>query len=214
MRGVLGRIHRARVVALATFAQGGPRIAQTLQSLIASDVTVLEVTLRSKWALPAIESAASSSLTVGAGTVLSVDHVRRAVDAGAEYIVSPGFDPAILAECRRLGVACIPGVATATEVQRALAEGAEMLKLFPASVVGGPRLLTALNGPFPDARFMVSGGITEQNLADYLALPNVSAAGCSWLIVENADEIRARAWRAQSIANRFAVREEKTDDRL
>lgn len=153
------------------------------EALVAGGVKVLEVTLRTSAGLPAIAAIARAvpGAIVGAGTVRSVAELQAARDAGAAFAVSPGFSPAIGQASRELGVPLLPGVATASEVMAAQAQGFDFLKLFPAVPVGGLALLKALAGPFPDVAFCPTGGLTPQNAAEFLALPNVLVCGGSWL---------------------------------
>jgi 2-dehydro-3-deoxyphosphogluconate aldolase/(4S)-4-hydroxy-2-oxoglutarate aldolase len=123
---------------------------------------------------------------VGAGTVLNAAQLDQAVNAGAQFIVSPGSTPALLDRAAETGTWLIPGVATASEVLLALERGLTLLKLFPAAALGGPAAVKALAGPFPDVRFVPTGGISAANLADYLSLPAVSAVGGSWMVPRSA----------------------------
>ncbi len=107
---------------------------------------------------------------VGAGTVLSEGQARAAIEAGARFIVSPSLELELVPLCREAGVASIPAGATPTEVVRAIRAGADLVKIFPADCVGGPRFIRQLRGPFPEARFMVSGGVHEDNVSEYAAL--------------------------------------------
>ncbi len=153
------------------------------QALVAGGVKVLEVTLRTPAGLPAISEIAREvpDAIVGAGTVRSVAELRAARDAGATFAVSPGFLPEIGQASRDMGLLLLPGVATASEVMAAQAQGFDFLKLFPAVPVGGLALLKALAGPFPDVAFCPTGGLTPENAGDFLALPNVLVCGGSWL---------------------------------
>lgn len=144
-----------------------------------------EITLRTDAAPAAIAAIAASSAVpdfiVGAGTVLTPDDVDRVVDAGGRFVVSPGLAEDIVDRAIELGVEVIPGVATATEVQRALRLGLSRLKLFPAGPLGGLAAVRALAGPFPDMRFLPSGGVTAANAREYLASPSVFAVSGSWM---------------------------------
>lgn len=152
------------------------------QALLDGGIPTAEITLRTPRALDAITAAASvEGFTVGAGTVLAATDVDECVDAGAAYVVSPGFSDEVIDRARERSVAVLPGVATATEVQRAMAAGVRQLKLFPAGLLGGTELISALAGPFPEAKFLPSGGITAANAADYLTLPQVFAVSGSWM---------------------------------
>lgn len=143
----------------------------------------VEITLRTDAAIRAIEKAAASlsNLAVLAGTVLSREEAARAVDAGAQAIISPGTDFDIVDWCLSRGVPVYPGCATPTEVQACLRRGLRAVKMFPVEVLGGVAMLKALYGPFPTMRFLPTGGVTPENLSEYLAQPNVAGCGGTWL---------------------------------
>ncbi|MDU0366199.1 bifunctional 4-hydroxy-2-oxoglutarate aldolase/2-dehydro-3-deoxy-phosphogluconate aldolase [Microbacterium sp. KSW4-17] len=152
-------------------------------ALAAGGIPCAEITLRTPAALKAIRAIAGrSDFAVGAGTVTTVAQVDAAVDAGATYLVSPGFDDAVAERAAARGVPLVPGIATATEIQRAVAAGLDHLKVFPAAAVGGPAALRAFAGPFPDVRFLPSGGVSAANAGEYLALPSVFAVSGSWMV--------------------------------
>lgn len=192
------------VVPLATVADQAAADA-IADGLVAGGLPVLEVTLRNAFGLAAIERiAARGDVTVGAGTVLDSEQLRRALDAGAAFIVSPGLDEEVVEAALAAGVPVLPGVQTATEVQRGLRLGLDRLKLFPAGVVGGLGLIGALAPVFPEVRFMPSGGVSAANLADYLAHPAVFAASGSWIasaerVAAGADAIAEAAREAVAI---------------
>ena len=123
---------------------------------------------------------------VGAGTVRSVADAQAALDAGCQFAVSPGYTPALGQACRQLKLPLLPGVATASEVMTAQADGYDFVKFFPATAAGGIPLLKAWAGPFPDVAFCPTGGITPQTAAQFLALPNVKVCGGSWLTPQEA----------------------------
>ena len=160
------------------------------EALVAGGVRVLEVTLRTPVALRCIEAIARAvpQAVVGAGTVRSAADARAARDAGSVFAVSPGYTAAVGAACRELGLALLPGVATAGEVMAAQADGHDFLKFFPATAAGGVPMLKALAGPFPDVVFCPTGGITPQSAPEFLALPNVRVCGGSWLTPASAVE--------------------------
>lgn len=152
-------------------------------ALTAGGIPCAEITLRTPAALDAIRAVAGRpDFAVGAGTVLTVAQVDAAVDAGATYLVSPGFDDAVAQRAAQRGVPLVPGIATATEIQRAIAAGLDHLKVFPAAAVGGTAALKAFAGPFPGVRFLPSGGVSAANAAEYLALPSVFAVSGSWMV--------------------------------
>ena len=153
------------------------------RALLDGGVRVLEVTLRTPVALAAIEAIARAlpQAIVGAGTVRCAADVAAARDAGCRFAVSPGYTQALGAACRDAGLPLLPGVATASEVMAAQADGLDFLKFFPAVAAGGVPMLKALAGPFADMRFCPTGGITPETAPLFLALPNVAACGASWL---------------------------------
>ena len=164
------------------------------QALVDGGVRVLEVTLRTPVALAAIEAIARAvpQAIVGAGTIRSAVDARAAKDAGSAFAVSPGYTTAVAAACRAAALPLLPGVATASEVMAALADGIHFLKFFPASAAGGIAMLKALAGPFPDVFFCPTGGITAETAASFLALPSVKVCGGSWLTP--ADAVLAGDW--------------------
>ncbi len=165
------------------------------QALADGGLRCVEVTLRTEAAVPAIEAMAGiQGLTVGAGTVLTTAQVDQAVAAGARFVVSPGFDRAVVDRCRKLGVPAFPGVATATEIQAAVAAGVDVVKFFPAGLLGGPAMLAALSAPFPGIRFIPTGGVDQHNAAGYLAVPSVVAVGGTWVAPRSV--VRAGDWPA------------------
>ncbi|MCL4151897.1 UNVERIFIED_CONTAM: hypothetical protein GTU68_023828 [Idotea baltica] len=161
--------------------------AQLATVLKDAGLTAVEVTLRTSSALEVISEmkAAAPELTVGAGTIRSSADFDAALKAGSEFLVSPGLPPKLCAAARANGALLIPGVATPTEAMTRADEGFTMLKLFPAEVVGGQGMLKAMGGPMPDLSFMPTGGVTPDNLASYLSLPNVSCVGGTWLAKAN-----------------------------
>jgi 2-dehydro-3-deoxyphosphogluconate aldolase/(4S)-4-hydroxy-2-oxoglutarate aldolase len=158
------------------------------EALLAGGVKVLEVTLRTPVALACMEAIARSvpDAILGAGTVRSAADAQAARDAGCVFAVSPGYTAALGAACRQLQLPLLPGVATASELMTAQADGYDFLKFFPASAAGGLPLLKALAGPFPDVAFCPTGGLTPDNAGQYLALPNVRVCGGSWLSPQDA----------------------------
>ena len=144
---------------------------------------VAEVTFRTEASVRALRAlVADSDLLVGAGTVITRQQVDIACDAGAGFVVSPGFSPHVVERCRELGMPVIPGVSTASEVIAALDHGCELLKFFPAEASGGTATIRSLYGPFPHVRFIPTGGVSAANAPVYLRLPSVAAVGGSWMV--------------------------------
>lgn len=164
------------------------------RALLAGGVRVLEVTMRTPVALQAIEAIARAvpEAIVGAGTIRSAADAQAARDAGSLFGVSPGYTAEIGAACRTAGLPLLPGVATASEVMAAQADGLNFLKFFPATAAGGIPMLKALAGPFPDISFCPTGGITPETAPQFLALANVRVCGGSWLTP--ADAVATGDW--------------------
>ena len=164
------------------------------EALVEGGVRVLEVTLRTPVALKAMEAIARSvpQAIVGAGTVRSVADAKDAQSVGCRFAVSPGYTSAVGQACRDLNLPLLPGVATASEVMMAQADGLNFLKFFPATAAGGIPMLKALAGPFTDVVFCPTGGITLETAPQFLALPNVKVCGGSWLTP--ADALQAGDW--------------------
>jgi len=157
------------------------------QALMNGGLPCAEITFRTEAAAEAIREIAKTypAMLVGAGTVLTVDQAKAAIDAGTRFIVSPGLDKKVVKYCLKHDVPVTPGIVTPTELQRALKLGLKVVKFFPAEAAGGVPTLKALSGPFKQARFIPTGGISPANLPDYLHLPQVLACGGSWLVKKN-----------------------------
>jgi len=161
-----------------------PEVAvQTTRALVAGGLTVIEVVMRTSGALNCLEAIAKSvpDAIVGAGTVLSSEQAEVAIAAGSQFIVSPGLYPPVVELAQAADLMVFPGVSTATEAQQAWNLGLRTMKFFPASLAGGPAMLKALASVFRDVKFMPTGGVSAQNLAEYLSVPCVLACGGSWL---------------------------------
>jgi 2-dehydro-3-deoxyphosphogluconate aldolase / (4S)-4-hydroxy-2-oxoglutarate aldolase len=184
---------------------GDPDDAAPLgEALLAGGLRSVEVTFRTAAAVAAIQTLAKQAdLLVGAGTVLTRDQVDQAVDAGARFVVSPGFGPAVVRRCQELGVPVFPGVASATDIMSALDAGVATVKLFPAEQLGGVAMVKALAAPFRSVRFIPTGGITAANLPGYLAHPAVLAVGGSWMVAP--DLLAAGDWAEVTRRTRAAV---------
>lgn len=180
------------------------RAAALADALVAGGLPVAEITLRTANALEAIHAVRErSDLLLGAGTVLSADQAAEAIDSGARFVVSPGLDEGVVETCRQRGVPVIPGVSTASEVQRAANLGLKVVKFFPAEAIGGLKLLNALSAPFPAMRFVPTGGIGPNNVLDYLNTSAVIACGGSWMVKR--DWIQAGKWEELTACVREAV---------
>lgn len=154
------------------------------EALAEGGINSLEVTMESGEAITAILALAESGAVVGAGTVMTVDQARAAVDAGATFLVSPHFDPYLVEWALEAGVAHLPGILTPTEAASAMSMGVTTVKLFPAGA-SGPELIRALHGPFPGLRIVPTGGVTASNAAEFIAAGAIAVGVGSWLTGED-----------------------------
>lgn len=182
--GTLGATTNLRLIPV--IALEDPAQAVKLgQTLIDNGLPCAEVTFRTKAAGEVIRNlSALDDLLLGAGTVLSIDQVKKAQDSGAKFIVTPGFNSQVIEYCLKADIPIIPGVCTPTEIETALGYGLNLLKFFPANAFGGVQTLKAFGGPYPMVKFVPTGGISANNLEDYLRLPNVLACGGSWMVAK------------------------------
>lgn len=155
-------------------------------ALVAGGLPIVEVTLRTKAGLPTIERLAGRrDILVGAGTVINAEQAEQAIRMGARFVVSPGCDPLVLSVCEVAGVPVIPGVCTPTDLMVAVRAGRTVVKFFPAEAAGGTRMISALSAPFPQVRFIATGGIEASALPGYLSHPAVVAVGGSWMVAHD-----------------------------
>ena len=178
---IKSKVESVRLVPVVVIDDAADAIP-TAEALKAGGVPIMEITLRTKAGLSAIESVAKAvpDILVGAGTVLSPDQAEKAISAGAKFVVLPGFDAGIVSLCLEKDVPVFPGCVTPTEIMAAMSMGLDVLKFFPANVYGGIKAIKALSGPFPEVRFMPTGGADLSNLKDFL-IPQVLAVGGGWL---------------------------------
>lgn len=162
------------------------------EALLAADIKVLEVTLRTPAALDVISIIAKHlpEAVIGAGTVTNRDLLQKSYDAGAKFAISPGLTKDLLQAGKEGNLALIPGISSISELMDGIDSGYDHLKFFPAEASGGVKAIQSIGGPFPDIKFCPTGGINLNNVRDYLALPNVSCCGGSWLV---SDEIIKQA---------------------
>jgi 2-dehydro-3-deoxyphosphogluconate aldolase/(4S)-4-hydroxy-2-oxoglutarate aldolase len=177
------------------------------EALLKGGLPVAEITFRTAAAAETIKAASTHfpELILGAGTVLTTDQVQKAVDAGAKFAVAPGCNPRIVEAAQQAGLFFAPGICTPSDIERALELGCKLMKFFPAEASGGVKMLKALIGPYghTGVQFCPTGGVTTQNLADYLALPQVAFAGGTWIAAK--DAIKAKDWAKIEQAARDAV---------
>ena len=176
---VLDRNPRVPVVVIEDAKDAVP----TAHALLEGGISCAEVTFRTPAAPAALEAMAGvEGMTVGAGTVLNGEQARQAVECGAQFIVSPGFHPSIV---ENLTVPFLPGVANATDIMAVLEYGIEIVKFFPAVPMGGLPVLKALAAPFPQLRFLPTGGIGPKNLAEWISNPKIVSVGGSWMVTKD-----------------------------
>lgn len=177
------------------------------EALVKGGLKVLEITLRTPVAIDAIKriKAEVPGAIVGAGTVINLETLRLAIDAGSEFLVSPGVTESLIDAALKTGVPILPGVISPSEVMRLLEKGVTEMKFFPAEAAGGIPMLKSIGGPLPQATFCPTGGISPSNAAEYLALSNVACVGGSWMApvdlvdAEDWTEITRRAIEAANI---------------
>ena len=171
------------VVVLEDVAQAVP----TAKALLKGGINAMEITFRTAAARDSIAKVAKEvpEMIVGAGTVINVEQLHAAVEAGAQFIVSPGSDADIIQEAMKLGVAVTPGVVTPSEIMLGLRLGVKVFKFFPAESFGGLKTIKALCGPFPQIRIIPTGGISQANVADYFRNPKIGAVGGSWMCTKD-----------------------------
>jgi len=178
------------------------------KALVAGGITTLEITLRTEAALESITriKAEVPEATVGAGTIINIDTLNKAIAAGAEFIVSPGTTDAMIDAAIATGVPLLPGVANPSEAMRLLEKGITEMKFFPAEAAGGIPMLKSIGAPIPQITFCPTGGVNQKNVQDYYKLPNVACVGGSWMCAanlvdaENWDEITRLSAEAIKIA--------------
>ena len=173
------------------------------RALLEGGIPVAEVTFRTEAAADGIAAIRRElpQMLVGAGPVLTTEQAAAAIGSGAQFVVAPGSNGRVIEGVLVAGIPMIPGVATPSEIEAALERGLRVLKLFPAEVLGGIAMLKALSGPYPQVRFVPTGGISASNLKTYLQQKNVLAVGGSWMIQSDLDEVRRLCQEAYRIKN-------------
>ena len=211
MSEILQQFEKMRVVPVVAI-QNAEDSMQLADALIEGGLPCAEITFRTTAAVDAMRIMAKrSDILVGAGTVLKVDQVNAAVDVGARFIVSPGFNPKVVGYCVENNITVTPGICTPSDIEAALEFGLEALKFFPAEAFGGLKTLKAMSGPYTTVKFVPTGGITPNNLLEYLQFPKVLACGGTWiaksaLISEGKfDEIMNNAREAVEIVNNLKL---------
>lgn len=194
MKSIERRLKELKVIPVIAIDSGDDAM-ELGKVLIENGLPAAEITFRTPAAALAITSIrkAYPEMLLGAGTVLSCEQVNQAIDAGADFIVSPGFNPTTVRYCQQRGVPIIPGVNNPSLVEQAMEMGLKTLKFFPAEPSGGISMLKAMSAVYP-VSFMPTGGVSAKNIIDYLSLNNVLACGGTWMVP--AELIKAKDWNA------------------
>jgi 2-dehydro-3-deoxyphosphogluconate aldolase/(4S)-4-hydroxy-2-oxoglutarate aldolase len=186
---VLEQIQKYEIVPVASFSSVEDAL-KISEGLMNKNLPIIEITFRTGDAPLFIQSVKKefSSMLVGAGSVISVKMAKVAINSGADFIVMPGLNEDVVKFCKKKNILCVPGVLTPTEIIKAINCGCQILKLFPAEISGGVKYLKAVSAPFPNVKFIPTGGINQENYQDYLEQKNVLAVGGSWPI----DELKSK----------------------
>lgn len=209
---ILQRLSNAGVVPVVVLDKVEDAVP-TAKAMLAGGIDVMEITFRTAAAPDSIAAVAREcpDMLVGAGTIITLDQCKKAVDCGAKFIVSPGFDGEVVKWCVDNGVAATPGCVTPSEIMAAMKLGLKVVKFFPANIYGGLNAMKALSGPFGGMKFIPTGGISGQNLDEYISAPFIHAVGGSWLCAKgdisahNFDKITALCADARKTALGFEL---------
>ena len=179
---VLKRLAQSGVVPVVVLEDAKDAVP-TAKAMLAGGIDVMEITFRTAAAADSIQAVAQEcpDMVVGAGTVINLEQCKLAVECGAKFIVSPGYDEETVAWCCDNGIPVTPGCVTPTEIMMALKHGLKVLKFFPANVYGGLSAIKSLAGPFGGVKFIPTGGVNAQNLAEFISSPYIHAVGGSWI---------------------------------
>lgn len=208
MNAIINQFEKMRVIPVVAI-ENAQDAAQLADTLIEGGLPCAEITFRTAAAVDAMRIMAQrGDILVGAGTVLKVDQVKTAVDVGAQFMVSPGFNPKVVGYCVKNNITITPGISTPSDIEAALECGVDVLKFFPAEAFGGLNTLKAMSGPYGNVRFVPTGGISPANLVEYLQFPKTLACGGTWiaktgLIAEgNFDQILRNAREAVALVKK------------
>ncbi|MHA1255878.1 MAG: bifunctional 4-hydroxy-2-oxoglutarate aldolase/2-dehydro-3-deoxy-phosphogluconate aldolase [Promethearchaeota archaeon] len=180
---IIDRIEKLKIIPVAVINNVEDALPLG-NALLEAGLPVIEVTFRTAAAAESISilKKEKPDMLVGAGTVLKIEQLKNAVAAGAEFIVSPGFNPTVVDYCVNNDILIVPGLNSPTFIEWGLERGLNHFKFFPADISGGPRMLQLLAGPYPTVKFMPTGGINNTTIIEYLKLKNVFACGGSWIV--------------------------------
>ncbi|MBQ9748180.1 MAG: bifunctional 4-hydroxy-2-oxoglutarate aldolase/2-dehydro-3-deoxy-phosphogluconate aldolase [Clostridia bacterium] len=183
MNDVLKRLGEIGIVPVIKI-EDADKAVPLAEALMRGGLPAAEVTFRTAAAADAIKNIADAcpDMLVGAGTILTTEQVDRAIEAGAKFIVSPGFNPKVVKYCVEKGVPVCPGCTTCGEMEQAMELGLDVVKFFPAEAIGGLNVIKSVSGPYPKLKFMPTGGINEENILSYLKNPKILACGGSFMV--------------------------------
>ena len=206
MREIIDKLADCGIVPVVVLDEAKDAVP-TAKALLAGGVNVMEITFRTAAAADSIKAVSEScpNMLVGAGTVITLDQCKQALECGAKFIVSPGFDPEVVSWCIERNVPITPGCVTPTEIMAATKLGLNVVKFFPAVVYGGLKGMKSLSAPFRGIKFIPTGGVDAKNLKEYLEVPFVHAVGGSWLCpkkeiaADNFDAVTALCREASTI---------------
>ncbi|NLW04101.1 MAG: bifunctional 4-hydroxy-2-oxoglutarate aldolase/2-dehydro-3-deoxy-phosphogluconate aldolase [Pseudomonadaceae bacterium] len=182
-----------------------PKLAATL---LEAGYKVLEVTLRQEQSWEVLQNLRASPLTLVAGSVRHPDQLARLQTLGVRWAVSPGWCPVLAEAAKKSGIGLLPGISTPGEAMQASRMGYQQVKLFPAKALGGPAYLQAIAAPLPELAFVATGGVSQANMADWFALPQITAVGGSWMLAE--DLIQQQDWQAIAHLAKTSLKMAKT----
>ena len=179
----------------------------TAKALLEGGIDIMEITMRTAACLDSIRAISKEcpEVLVGAGTVLTLEQCKACVEAGAKFIVAPGYDPEVVDWCVANQVAVIPGCVTPSEIMMALKAGLKTVKFFPANIYGGLKAMKSLSGPFGGVTFLPTGGVNGENIQEYISSPFIKAVGGSWMCAKASitghkfDEITALSKAARAV---------------
>lgn len=209
---VLERLQNAGVVPVVVI-EDVKNAVPTAQAMLAGDIDVMEITFRTAAAADSIKAVKEQcpAMLVGAGTIITLEQCKKAVENGAEFIVSPGFNREVVSWCVDNGIAIVPGCVTPTEIMAAMELGLKVVKFFPANVYGGLTAMKSLSGPFGGIKFIPTGGVSASNLAEFISASFIHAVGGSWVCPKadisagNYEKITALCKEARQIMLGFEV---------
>ena len=209
---IMNRLACAGVVPVVVLEDAANAVP-TARAMVAGGIDVMEITFRTAAARDSIAAVAKEcpEMLVGAGTIITLEQCKTAVEAGAKFIVSPGFNPVVVKWCVENNIAVCPGCVTPTEITAAIELGLKVVKFFPANVYGGLSAMKALSAPFGGIKFIPTGGVSGTNVGEYISAPFIHAVGGSWVCTKadisagNFDKITALCKQARSAMMGFEV---------